>query len=389
MKNNYQPVIVVVAFNRLKSLNRILYSLNRSFTPNGTKLIISIDNNGKNKDVAELASEYIWKFGEKEVIYHKERLGLRNHIIKCGDLSFDYGSVIILEDDLFVSPYFYKYAQEALTYYSNCDNIAGISLYNQPYTESNKLPFIPIKDNSDVYFKQIPSSLGQAWSKEHWDSFKKWYDTNPDVHNCKGLPVKVRNWTESSWKKYYYAYLVNFNKYFVFPQISFTTNFNDPGENMIMRTFFGQIPIKIIESPFNFKALKDAINVYDAYSEILPDKINKLCNTLNDYDLEVDLYGKKDSFTKDYVITSKTCKNYIAGFERSMKPHEMNIIMDIRGEELVLAKRDDIIIQQQTMEEFINEYTYFYKNIFDTNVLINLIKSRFKKKIKSYFIKKR
>lgn len=389
MKNNYQPVIVVVAFNRLKSLNRILDSLNRSFTPNGTKLIISIDNDGKNKDVAELSSEFKWKFGEKEVIYYKERLGLRNHIIKCGDFSFDYGSVIILEDDLFVSPYFYKYAQEALTYYSNCDNIAGISLYNQPYTESSKLPFIPIKDNSDVYFKQVPSSLGQAWSKEHWHSFKKWYDTNPDVHNCKGLPVKVRNWPESSWKKYYYAYLVNFNKYFVFPQISFTTNFSDPGENMVVRIYFGQTPIKIIESPFNFKALKDAINVYDAYSEILPDKINMLCNTLNDYDFEVDLYGKKDSFTKDYVITSKTCKNYIAGFERSMKPHEMNVIMDIRGEELVLAKRDDIIIQQQTMEEFINEYTYFYKNIFDTDVLINLIKSRFKKRIKSYFIKKR
>lgn len=387
MKNNYNPIIIVVGFNRVHSLQRILKSLDKANYPNNNvKLVISIDNNGQNENVATVANDFVWKVGEKEVIYHPEHLGLRKHIIQCGDLIYSHGSAIILEDDLVVSPYFYKYTVAALNYYSNCKEIGGISLYNLPYTEALKQPFIPLKDDSDVYFKQVPSSLGQAWSIEQWDAFKEWYKTDPDIKEITGLPIRVRtNWPSSSWKKYFYGYLVEKDKYFVFPQVSFTTNFNDIGENMKNKSSFGQVRLEIVDQTCIFKPLEESFNVYDAHSEILPDRLKMLYPKLNNYDFELDLYDKKEFFEKEYVITSKPCKNKILSFGRAMKPIEMNIINEIEGDDISLAKGNDVIFRPLTLNEFEQEYAYFYKDIFDTKILLRLIVNRIKNKIKSMF----
>lgn len=391
MMQNFHPAIVVVAFDRINSLNRILTSLSQGIYPENTKLIISIDNNGKNQNVVEAAKKFGWMFGEKEVIYQQKRLGLRNHIIRCGDLTYKYDSVIILEDDLYVSPFFYNYAQQALSYYKDDEKIAGISLYNLSYTESSKLPFIPIKDDSDVYFKQIPSSLGQAWTSKQWDEFKQWYDLNEDICEIQGLPYVVRKrWPESSWKKYFYAFLVVFDKFFIFPQNSFTTNFNDAGTNMITNSYFGQTQVEIVNKSYKFKKIKEAINVYDAYSEILPKKLNTLCNTLKGYNYEVDLYGRKEFFNEDIVLTTKLCKKSILSFKRSMKPHELNIVFNLEGEEIFLSRKEDVLYYpksvnnikyNRTIKDFINEYNYFYRNVFETNILFKIIKFRLWNKI--------
>ena len=61
-------------------------------------------------------------------------------MLQCGDISYEYGSVIVLEDDLFVSPFFYKYAVEAQEFYRDDNRIGGISLYNQPRQEAEDGP---------------------------------------------------------------------------------------------------------------------------------------------------------------------------------------------------------------------------------------------------------
>jgi len=395
MQFKYKPVIVIVAFDRQKSLKRILSSLKQSYCPVETKLIISIDNNGTNQGVADIASEFVWEFGEKEVIYHNDRLGLRKHILLCGDLTYKYDSVIILEDDLYVSPHFYQYTQNALEYYDTSEKIAGISLYNLPYTESIKLPFIPVKDVSDVYFMQIPSSLGQAWSRQQWDGFKSWYEKSPDITRNLRLPFVARTkWPDSSWKKYFYSYIIETDKYFVYPLLSLTTNFNDIGTNMVSNSYKGQV--EVMSSNLNSKFIKfeEAVNVYDAYSEILPEKLNKLCGTLKGYDYEVDIYGKKEMFNKEYVLTSKPCENPLLGFERAMKPHELNIIFNIKGSSIFLVRKEDILFypgsvadlkNTNSIKDLIPEFSYYYTDIFDTDILFKILKFRMRNKIKRYF----
>ena len=99
--------IVVVAYDRLHSLKRITDSLLQAEYPQGAELIISIDR-GDNRQVLEYADSLSWPFGEKRVIYRPENLGLKRHILCCGDLTQDYDGIILLEDDLVVSPDFYR-----------------------------------------------------------------------------------------------------------------------------------------------------------------------------------------------------------------------------------------------------------------------------------------
>ena len=87
-----------------------------------------------------------------------------------------YENIIVLEDDLFVSPYFYKYANDALKFYNKTESIGGISLYNHKRNFLNTIPFELIPDSNDVFFLQIASSWGQAWSKKQWLGFKNWYN---------------------------------------------------------------------------------------------------------------------------------------------------------------------------------------------------------------------
>ena len=110
--------IVVVAYNRPHALNRLLSSIKQADYSgySNIQLIISIDFSG-NDDCFVLADSFEWEWGKKEIVRHPENLGLKKHILLCGDISEQHDGVIILEDDLFVSPAFYDYAQQAYLFY--------------------------------------------------------------------------------------------------------------------------------------------------------------------------------------------------------------------------------------------------------------------------------
>ena len=399
MKDFYRPAIVVVAFNRTHTLQRILGSIQRAVCPEETKLIISIDNNGQNQEVADIARSFVWKCGEKDVIYHNEHMGMIKHFSFCGNLSNEYGSIILLEDDMVVSPYFYQFSQQSLNYYKDSDEIIGISLYNLPYTEATKLSFIPLHDNADVYFSQVPCTLSWAYSNKHWDRFMKWFEMEPDLTKIEGLPLVVHQyWSKASFKKYLYGYMVENDKYFVYPNKSYSTNFNDLGTHMAGNSFMGQVSLQMASKKIEFKSIRESMVVYDAYSEIIPNRLNRLTDILSDYDYEVDLYGQKESFSKEYVLTSKPCNNVIKGFKRAMKPHELNIVYNIKGEDFKLAKSadvrfsiqyvKDIIFKTQSAEDFNDLFNYYYTNVPDTRILVKILLSRIKNRIRGFFGKR-
>ena len=123
--------LVVVGYNRADSIQRLLNSMAKAhYSYSDIRLVISIDHSG-NEEVNRTAAEFEWKYGEKIVLCRPERLGLRRHIISCGDLTEEYGAVMILEDDLYVSPDYYNYAMAALEKYGEHPQIAGIALNNK------------------------------------------------------------------------------------------------------------------------------------------------------------------------------------------------------------------------------------------------------------------
>jgi glycosyltransferase involved in cell wall biosynthesis len=64
------PTIVVVAYNRTASLQKLLNSLSQAeYSEDEVNLIISIDYSGDNK-IYKAADAFQWQFGHKKIIRH-------------------------------------------------------------------------------------------------------------------------------------------------------------------------------------------------------------------------------------------------------------------------------------------------------------------------------
>ncbi len=338
--------IIVVAHQRAESLRRLLGSLERAHYPGKTDLILSIDGS-TSREVHEIAQRFIWKAGEKTILCHDPPMGLKAHILACGDLSKNYDGVIILEDDLFVAKDFYDFAVQSFEFYRDQPDIAGISLYSVRYNESAQFPFIPVADQSDVFFAQYSSSWGQIWSAAQWKLFREWYDLHrmEDLKDDLSIPGDVRKWPATSWKKYHIRYLAASNRFYVYPRNSLVTNFCEVGAHYKINENYLQVPLVLKSASYRFVPVGGSLAVYDAFFELLPSCLNKMTPQLRDYDYTVDLYGIKSLFnrTGKYILTTKRTRSSLFTYGRKLKPHELNVAEQIPGDTIRFAKVEDAV----------------------------------------------
>ncbi|MGM9929614.1 MAG: glycosyltransferase [Bacillus sp. (in: firmicutes)] len=319
--------IVVVAYNRVDSLSRLLQSLEKvDFEGQTVPLIISIDYSGENK-VYDLVDAYKWKFGEKRIIRHSTNLGLKRHVLSCGDLVDDYDALIVLEDDLVVSESMYSYAWRAVEMYQNDANIESISLYGKIWSETAYQPFTPALSVFDTYFIQTAESWGQVWFKDKWKRFRKWYEDNSSCSfDSPMIPRNVQEWDQKSWKKYHIKYCIEKNLYTVYPYKSLTTCMGDVGEHTKRNTFVSQVPILHgSKKEYVFAKFSDSNSIkYDAFLERVYYGDDEIC---------LDLYGWKKDFTGfKYVISSQILDYKIVdSYGLALRPHEENILRRIPG----------------------------------------------------------
>lgn len=331
--------IVVVAYNRIQSLKRLLNSLKKAeYLNHNVTLIISVDKSDNN-NVYNFASEIEWPHGEKKVIKHRENLGLKKHVLKCGDLVSDYDAIIMLEDDLFVSKSFYLYSLKTLNFYKEDARIAGISLYSYRVIDfSSQRTFIPLHDGSDVYFMQVPSSWGQLWTRKQWKEFRSWLTIHKNkLHEYKDLiPDQAYNWGDQSWKRLFYMYIVKENKYIVYPRIALSTNMGEIGTHNKYQSSTYQVDlINGIKEEYNLVSLDDSKSKYNGFfesqnfGEYL--KLNKLV---------VDYYKLKNESEiakSRYLITTENLnKKVIKSWGLNLVPYELNIIENIPGTDIYL-----------------------------------------------------
>ena len=366
MENKYvlNIPIVVVGYNRAESLKRILGSLANGVYRQKVSLIISLDKSD-NKEVKSVAEEFDWNHGEKKVICYPQHLGLRKHILACGNIALDYDGVILLEDDLFVSKYFYEYVIRAVNFYKDEDSVCGISLYNHQLFETAYLPFKPIEDGFDNYFLQIPSSWGQCWTRGQWIRFRKWYDKNQKNYippKSWLMPTDICNWPESSWKKYFFFYMLDTNTYFTYPRISLSSNFSDPGTHIVSKKQAFQVPLLYHEKKWRFSKLNESYSIYDSFCELERAILLQLVpESLFKDNFEVDLYGTKplDKVKAEFLLSTKICNNPLMTFGREMRPAETNVIAQIPGNVISFGKRESFnnkISRSYTLKDIL----YFY-----------------------------
>jgi glycosyltransferase involved in cell wall biosynthesis len=351
------PAIVVIAYNRPNSLKRLLNSIaSASYDYNDIPLIISIDyHESENQKVIEVAESFDWKYGEKKIINYQTNIGLRQHVLNCGDLSIEYGSIIMLEDDLVASPYFYHYSILSLNFYREDEKIAGISLYSYRFNEMSNCDFIPVSNGYDNFFMQVPSSCGQCWTYNQWSLFKTFFNAEggKEINESDLLPEAVKRWPETSWKKYFYKYISNNGLFISYPYYSLTTNFGDIGTHYSSETNIWQSLLEVTKKEYKFSELGKSHLIYDYNFELSGAYLRSINNQLKNYDLECDLLGDKSlsSISKPYLLSIKNCTHPIKSFGSNMTPIELNVILNNEGGIFHLGKTETFVQDSITAKD--------------------------------------
>ena len=171
------PVALFV-YNRPSHTNVLIESLLANKEAKGTDLFVFSDA-GKNdsqvdnvNDVRKIVSE-IKGFKSVTVIRQEENLGLAESVIYgVTKLCDEYKRVIVLEDDLVLSPHFLNYMNNALEYYENNDQVMQVSGHMFP---------VSLNVHNDAVFLPFVSTWGWATWKRSWDKF------DPDMKSYKKL----------------------------------------------------------------------------------------------------------------------------------------------------------------------------------------------------------
>ena len=133
--------IALFAYARLNHLKQTVESLQTNQECRNTRLFVFCDgpkNDGHTVKVDAVRAyvDTIEGFESVTRIYRDKNLGLARSIISgVGELLVSHSSVIVVEDDLVVSPYFLRFMNEGLTVYRDDLRVASIHGYCYPVTE--------------------------------------------------------------------------------------------------------------------------------------------------------------------------------------------------------------------------------------------------------------
>lgn len=160
--------IAIFTYGRPDHTKQVLLSLKGNNLAQHSSLYIFSDAPKKNEDIVKVKEtrkllDSLDGFGSIKIIYREKNMGLANNIIDgVNQLINTYGQVIVLEDDLLLSPYFLQYMNESLIRYR--DNPRVCSIHGYSFPTKNPLP--------NNFFFRGADCWGWATWKRAWDDFE-------------------------------------------------------------------------------------------------------------------------------------------------------------------------------------------------------------------------
>lgn len=359
--NKEKVAIVVVGYNRLEPIQRLLNALLVAKYPTkDIPLVISIDCS-EDRELYQYVNSFVWPHGEKIVRIQEKRLGLKKHIIECGDLTIFFKGIVLFEDDIYPSPYFYMYALQSMNFYYNDDRIAGIALYKPHFNVFVGIPQFFMNNCYDVFLYQFVCSWGQCWTDIMWKNFKSWLSNHNNINwNDINMPTAIGQW-ERAWTKFYYAYIIDTQRYFIYPQTSLSTNFSEVGDHAKQKNNSCQVELLNGYHEFKFGQFDNLIR-YDVfqYNQSIKEYLSEF------EDITIDFWNYRPSkFIGRYLLSCRKL-NYkiVKQFGMSLKPIELNIINNIEGSGIFLYDTTVKYSNKNSEQIFSYFYTYISKEYF-------------------------
>ncbi|MCI7273135.1 hypothetical protein MR642_02270 [bacterium] len=368
LSNKARIAIVSVGYNRLKSQVRQLSALARADYSgfDNVPLIISIDCSG-DTELYDYVRNYEWPHGDKYVIIRETRMGLKDHILACGDLTQYFKGIILLEDDIYVSKDYYNYINQMEKAYGNDDNICSIALYSNEMNGYCWLPLVRLKNESDVFADQAVSTWGEYWNERMWKGFREWLAKTDIPWADIDMPHQIKEWTKA-WSKFFDAYMVLEGRWSIFPYTSLTTNFSDAGEHGDANNTIVQVSLQQGHKTYQTLPFEKLVK-YDIYSNNigLADALNIPLD-----DICLDLYGVRpnDHNRRYYLTVKKLPYKVVESYGLYMRPHELNVIERIPGNDIFLY---DTVLSDKAPNggSFTNRMLY-YQHGFNWKFSINV-----------------
>ena len=178
--------IVILTMNRLASLQRLVQSLlhpNCDYDKFGgmtIDLVFHIDRPKNDDDEMWLQTirwtenEVSWPHGRVVSLVANENMGLRKAWLEAWHPSSETDRAIILEDDITVSPLWFRWVNAAYDVYSNNDRVAGFSLQRQDLVPSSTRKHGVPTNNNEPFLYSLIGSIGFAPNARIWADFVEW-----------------------------------------------------------------------------------------------------------------------------------------------------------------------------------------------------------------------
>ena len=163
--------IALFAFNRPQHLEKCLSSLLQNAESSGTRLYCFLDGPRNQSDIrpveqARQIARSVSGFLDVRILERGRNKGLsRNVIDGVSRVLEKHKRVIVVEDDLVVSPAFLRYMNEALSFYAPAPGVFSVSGYNYP----QKVLRIPGGYPYDAFFVQRHMCWGWGTWRDRWE----------------------------------------------------------------------------------------------------------------------------------------------------------------------------------------------------------------------------
>jgi len=257
--------IVVLTMNRVPSLQRLLMSLEATdFGGHKVALEIHVDKAKTpaiNAPVIELATSFAFTHGTKTVRVAPENNGLARSWFKAWYPKSDDDYGIILEDDIQVSPSWYKYVRAAWEAYGDRDDVGGVTLQRQ--TLIPKLPSHTkeIVNSHAPFLYRLVGSIGYAPHPRQWRKFVDWTRSiDLDTFDVSTPGLVTSQWWNAIdkrhiWTQHFIYFTQKHDLYTLYVNLPGTAtlaaHMRDKGEHFA--TALGQdFPVLQTDMPFQF-----------------------------------------------------------------------------------------------------------------------------------------
>lgn len=157
---------------------------------------------GESHRILEFVDGFDWKFGEKIVHYRTQNAGLQAQWLETWWPSSDDEFAFVVEDDLEVSPFYYKFLRSLiLNYYYNDANfrpyIYGASLQRPRFVPGKHGNKMQLDSGTRLFLYQLVGTWGQLLFPKPWKEFRLWYDD----HKAKGIKPFLDGMVTTGWYK--------------------------------------------------------------------------------------------------------------------------------------------------------------------------------------------